>query len=66
MIKFGKLGFTLELRNDRSDLDFYSAFEDVAVYFFEFGARQTWSNTLKVGEHDPSFCDRLIDGESVI
>jgi hypothetical protein len=45
MIKFGKLGFTLELRNDRPDLDFYSAFEDVAVYFFEFGTCETRSNT---------------------
>ena len=39
VVEFNELGFTLELSNDRPNLDFDAAFEDIAMNFMEFSTR---------------------------
>jgi hypothetical protein len=54
------------LSNDRPNLDFDAAFEDIAMNFMEFSTGQTRGDALEVGQNDPRFGDGLIDGESVV
>jgi hypothetical protein len=65
-IEFNELSFALELSDDRPNFDFDSALEDIAMNFMEFGACQTRSDALEIGENNPRFSDGLIDGEGVI